>query len=93
VFDWGCSIYGDHLYELAWFDFWSPWFPELDMQLLHAELEQRWRDAGYSPANKKERLDACHLHIGLDHLGYNAFQGDWANVIATAERMKALIRN
>lgn len=92
VFDWGCSIYGDHLYELAWFDFWSPWMPELDVQLLHSELERRWRDAGYVPANKEARLAACHLHIGLDHLGYNAFQGDWANVTATAERMRALIQ-
>jgi hygromycin-B 4-O-kinase len=92
IFDWGCSIYGDHLYELAWFDFWSPWYPELDMKLLHSELEQRWREAGYSPQNKKERLAACYLHIGLDHLGYNAFQGDWANVIASAERMRALVK-
>ena len=22
IFDWGCSLCGDHLYELAWFDFW-----------------------------------------------------------------------
>ena len=33
VFDWGCSLYGDHLYDLAWFEFWAPWLPQLDMQL------------------------------------------------------------
>ena len=26
VFDWGCSIYGDFLCDLAAFVFWSPWF-------------------------------------------------------------------
>jgi len=90
VFDWGCSLYGDHLYELAWFEFWSPWYPELDMGLLHAALEQRWRDAGYSPEHKVERLRASYLHIGLDHLAYNAFTGDIESLEATAQRMRAL---
>ena len=31
VFDWGCSRYGDHLYDLAWFEFWAPWMPQLDI--------------------------------------------------------------
>ena len=25
IFDWGCMRWGDHLYDLAWFEFWSPW--------------------------------------------------------------------
>ncbi len=90
IFDWGCSIYGDPLYDLAWFEFWSPWFPEMDVSLLRAELERRWREAGDMPANLAERLTACHLHIGLDHLGYNAFTSDNANLLATAERMRQL---
>ena len=24
VFDWGCGRLGDHLYDLAWFEFWGP---------------------------------------------------------------------
>lgn len=91
IFDWGCSIYGDHFYELAWFDFWSPWYPALDTSLLHAELEQRWRDVGYVPADKKARLATCYLHIGLDHLAYNSYTGDEVNLLATAERMRALV--
>lgn len=92
VFDWGCSIYGDSLYDLAWFEFWSPWYPEMDLSLLRAELEQRWRDAGDPPANIAERLAACHLHIGLDHLGYNAFTGNETNLLGTAKRMRTLIQ-
>ena len=30
VFDWGCSLAGDFLYEVAWFTFWAPWYPALD---------------------------------------------------------------
>ncbi len=93
IFDWGCSLYGDHLYEFAWFDFWAPWYPELDVRLLAAELERRWRDAGYIPPDKEFRLLAYHLHIGLDHLAYNAYQGDGASLEATAQRMRTLAAN
>ena len=91
VFDWGCSLYGDHLYELAWFEFWSPWYPEQNMQLLRAALKQRWQEAGYIPVDKEKRLIACYLHIGLDHLAYNAYQGSWDALLATAERMRVLV--
>lgn len=91
VFDWGCSIYGDHLYELAWFEFWAPWMPQLDVSLLRSELEKRWQAAGYAPPKKAERLAACYLHIGLDHLAYNAYLGDWETLLATAERMEVLV--
>jgi hygromycin-B 4-O-kinase len=91
VFDWGCSSYGDHLYDLAWFEFWAPWHPQLDTALLRNALERRWREAGYAPRNLSARLAACYLHIGLDHLAYNAFLGDWRTLAATAERMWVLV--
>lgn len=90
VFDWGCSLYGDHLYDLAWFEFWGPWLPKLDIPALRAEVERRWRAAGYMPADEETRLAACHLHIGLAHLAYNAHLGDWTAVAGVAERMRAL---
>lgn len=92
VFDWGCSIYGDHLYELAWFEFWAPWMPQLDVGYLRAALEHQWRTVGYEPPNQAERLAACYLHIGLDHLAYNAYRGDWPTLLATAEQMRMLVK-
>ena len=91
IFDWGCSLYGDHLYELAWFEFWAPWHPNLNVPTLRSELERRWRKVGYEPVDKEARLMACYLHIGLDHLAYNAYMGDEVNLLATAERMRALV--
>lgn len=91
VFDWGCSLYGDPLYDLAWFEFWSPWYPEMDVALLRSELDQRWNEAGDAIANKAARLAACYLHIGLDHLGYNAYTGDNENLIASGRRMRDLV--
>ena len=91
VFDWGCSLYGDHLYDLAWFEFWGPWIPQLNTQHLRSHLERRWREVSYAPADKAARLMACYLHIGLDHLAYNAYLGDWSTLAATAERMRTLV--
>lgn len=91
VFDWGCAAYGDHLYDLAWFIFWAPWHLNLDIVLLREALERRWRAAGYWPHNLAARLSVCVLHIGLDHLAYNAFRGDWQTLEATAARMRALV--
>lgn len=91
VFDWGCSIYGDHLYELAWFEFWAPWMPQLDIGYLRSQLERQWRAISYEPPNKAARLAACYLHIGLDHLAYNAYLGDWPTLLATAKRMRKLV--
>ncbi|NTU84390.1 MAG: phosphotransferase [Chloroflexales bacterium] len=91
VFDWGCAAYGDHLYDLAWFAFWAPWHPNLSLLLLRAALERRWREVDYWPHNLEARLTACYLHIGLDHLAYNAYRGDWQALEATAARMRALV--
>ena len=92
VFDWGCACYGDHLYDLAWFEFWAPWFASLNIDLLRSALGRCWRAVGYVPYQKEERLLACYLHIGLDHLAYNAHLGDMSALWATAERLQALVR-
>lgn len=91
VFDWGCSRFGDHLYDLAWFEFWAPWFPKLDMQYLRLAMEKKWREVGYVPHDKGSRLTTCYLHIGLDHLGYNAYLGDLSALASTVERMRTLV--
>jgi len=91
VFDWGCSVYGDHLYDLARFEFWSPWHLQLDMEALRTAIEQRWVEQRYSPDNKVSRLKACYLHIGLEHLAYHAQLGNWATLLGIAKQMRALI--
>lgn len=93
VLDWGCSLYGDHLYDLAWFEFWAPWTPNLDVPALRSALEKRWQAVGYVPAEQTARLAACYLHIGLDHLAYNAYTGNQAALLATAEQMRTLVSN
>lgn len=79
VFDWGCSMYGDPLYDLAWFQFWSPWHPALDV-------------SGLTPSGPDvdRRLCCCLLHIGLAHIAYNAYLGDVEGGGDVAERTLGL---
>lgn len=62
VFDWGCSIHGDHLYDLALFDFWSSWYPQLHIDDLDAAVAIRWQGER-APAQRSERLAAAYLRI------------------------------
>lgn len=82
IFDWGCGRYGDPLYDLAWFDFWAPWHPNLDARPL-------FRATGESVDS--DRYLACLLHIGVDHLGYHALIGDGRALEATAARTRAVV--
>ena len=43
-----------------------------------------------APDNLDARLAACTLHIGLDHLAYNAWLEDWDTLAQTAARMRTL---
>lgn len=91
VFDWGCSRFSDHLYDLAWFEFWAPWHPWLDVGLLRTELVERWQVAGVDPLQNPDRLNACLVHIGLDHVVYNLLHGTAEDLRTTMERLQVLL--
>ena len=90
VLDWGCGRLGDHLYDLAWFEFGRPG-TQISMFLLREALENRWIQVGYIQTNLQERLSACYLHIGLDHIAYNAYTENWPVLQETADRMCELV--
>jgi hygromycin-B 4-O-kinase len=90
VFDWGSALYGDHLYDLAWFLFWAPWHAELDIAALIAMTISRDARGTGGTADHTRRITACLLHIGLDHIVYNAAWGTPDGLTATIERMREL---
>jgi hygromycin-B 4-O-kinase len=75
VFDWGCSVWGDFLYEAAWFTFWAPWYPGLAAIDFRSVIRGHYRAAGAEVPRFGERLRCYELHIGLTHLAYCAFAG------------------
>jgi hygromycin-B 4-O-kinase len=91
LFDWGCSIYGDFLYDLALLHFWSPWFPALDALDLVRRSKLHLAALNVEVSEFDARFRCCALHIGLVHLGYNAFVGDEVNLRLTDERMRTFM--
>jgi hygromycin-B 4-O-kinase len=91
VLDWGNSLVGDWLYEVAWLVFWSPWHPGLDVDFVLSETRRRCAEAGVGLENFDERLRCCQLHIGLDSMAYLAFRRDEANLRGTIERLLPLL--
>lgn len=80
VIDWGCAMYGDFIYELAWFAFWSPWYPQWRTIDVAAEARQFYRSAGADIHDFNNRLITYQIHIGLTHQIYNASIGGWEDL-------------
>ena len=90
VIDWGCAMYGDFLYDLAWFLFWSPWYTawrNLDFKL---EAARHYTSIGLDVPHFEERLTCCQIHIGLAAQVYNAFKERWDALAETAQRTLAV---
>ena len=68
VLDWGNSLVGDPLYDIAWLLFCRPWHPGID-----AELLRTWGRARPDTTHLDERLLCYQLHIALDSMQYQAF--------------------
>lgn len=92
VFDWGCSFYGDFLYELATFVFWSPWHEAINESDVTSSAVSHYAQIGLDVADFDDRLRCCALHIGLVHLAYNAFLGDLDTLRMTNDRMSAFLQ-
>ncbi len=86
VIDWGCAMYGDFLYDLAWFEFWAPWYPAWGGIDFRSEAARHYASIDLDVPRFEERLTVCQIHIGLAAQAYNAFKGRWDALEETARR-------
>jgi hygromycin-B 4-O-kinase len=92
VLDWGSSVYGDFLYDIAWLSFWWPWFPAwADIDIVE-KAARHYRSIGLTVPAFAERLRCYELHIGLDGQTYSAARQDWTHLGATVHRTLELAR-
>jgi hygromycin-B 4-O-kinase len=92
VLDWGSSLYGDFVWDLAWFTFWQPWYTAWASVDLRQAALAHYQQVGLAVPNFEERLRCYELAIGLDGLAYQA----WAakspeNLAWTARRVTGLL--
>src|SRR5918993_4506884 len=72
VLDWGCAMYGDFLYDLAWFEFWAPWYAAWRGIDFRREAARHYASIGLVVPRFEQRLTGCQIHIGLAAPGYKA---------------------
>ena len=87
LFDWGCSIFGDFVYELALMVFWSPWYPSLDRLGLLDRARAHYAATSLTVERFDDRFRCCAIHIGLAHVGFNALRGNERDLVMTSERL------
>jgi aminoglycoside phosphotransferase (APT) family kinase protein len=91
VFDWGCTMLGDFVYELAWFSFWAPWHPGLAAVDLVGAARTHLEAQGVDLDGFERRLAAYEVHIGLTHLAWHAFADEPAELRAVSARLAPLL--
>ncbi|HSX29748.1 MAG TPA: phosphotransferase [Candidatus Saccharimonadales bacterium] len=91
VLDWGNSMRGDFLYDLAWLSFWSPWYHAMKDINWDEQAAAHYEATGLQVNNFKERMLCYKLHIGLDAQGWNAFQQNWDGLKAVTDKTLALL--
>lgn len=77
VIDWGCAMYGDPVFELAWFGFWWPWYPQWHGVDVVFQAEQSKARQGADMTDFRDRLLCYELQIGLTHQAFHAAIGAW----------------
>jgi hygromycin-B 4-O-kinase len=90
IIDWGCAMYGDFVYELAWFRFWWPWYPQWSNIDVVAAAVDLYRNVGADLAGLRERIMVYQLHIGLGHQFYHASIGNWDMLEAVTRHTAAI---
>jgi hygromycin-B 4-O-kinase len=90
VIDWGCSLYGDFLYDVAWFTYYWPWRPAWKQIDFADEAMRHYATIGLEVPRFEERLRCYQIHIGLGDQCYNAYMGRWDLVEISAKRTLAI---
>jgi hygromycin-B 4-O-kinase len=85
VLDWGSSVYGDFLYDVAKLVFYRPWYPAWRDIDFAAEARAHYDRIGLPVPHFEERLACYGLRIGLADMAYSAFRGRWGEVARKAE--------
>lgn len=86
VLDWGSSICGDFLYDVAKLVFYQPWYAAWRAIDFAAEARAHYDAIGLQAPHFAERLSCYALRIGLADMAYSAFRKRWDEVAWKARR-------
>jgi hygromycin-B 4-O-kinase len=87
LLDWGCSLYGDFLYDIAQVEFWEPWYPAIAASGIRERATEHYTSTGMAVHGFADRMKACLVHIGLVHQAYTASVGRLDDLHAITHRL------
>lgn len=91
VIDWGCSLYGDFLYDLAMFDLWSFYYPSMEGIDWKGEAKKYFDGLGVDMTNFEKRLKCYQCHLALDAMKYTAYKDNEKDLALITGRIKEII--
>jgi hygromycin-B 4-O-kinase len=91
VLDWGSSIYGDSLYDIAKFVFYTPWYNHWRSIDFAAEARAHYAAIGLDAPYFDERIRCYCLRIGIADMAYSAFRERWDEVARKAGALRQLV--
>ncbi len=84
--DWGNSMYGDYLYDIALLIYWWPYYLEWKDIDIAEEAKTFFLEQGVSAEDFEMRIKCYLLDIGLEAQVYNSYQNDWNELEKNAKR-------
>ena len=91
VYDWGCSLFGDYLFDVAWFTFWAPWMEGVGQLNMGELVRSHHQDIGVDVTNFDARLRCYELQIGAEHLAYQTVMNDPEERVKVAQRLSDVL--
>lgn len=91
VIDWGCSLYGDFLYDLAMFDLWKFYYPSMACIDWKGEVKKYFENIGVELPNFDKRLKCYQCHLALDAIKYTVFKNNEKDLKLITDRIKEII--
>ncbi len=92
LIDWGCSLFGDFLYDHAYLAYWDFWYPATTGIDFVAESARHLERVGADLENFEQRMRCYQIHIGLEGQAYTAFVGQWDELATITDRTLAITR-
>jgi hygromycin-B 4-O-kinase len=91
IIDWGCGLFGDFLYDVAYMSFWWPWYDQWREIDLVEEARRDYAGQSADVAHFDERVAAYQLRTGLDAMIYAAWLGRAPELAWNTRRILSII--
>ncbi len=93
LLDWGESLYGDYLFDIAHLLYWWPWYTQWGNIDILEEIKQHYKVKKLDEQNFNERLSPYQMYVGLDSMVYQCYTKRWQNFQWSVQRTFEVARD